>query len=363
MKDSTSAYREYDVSVPRLVACLLLIACTSLSLWSCSADETRTANELTVAGTAGPGTYGERHWQSFRDRVQDGSNRLNVRLLVFGELGSEEQQLSALRRGRVQIANISAVGASTSVPELSVLYAPFLFDSEAEADFVYDRYLTEFFRGLFADHGLVFITWYETGFHHLYSTRPLRAPGDVKGLRLRVSASPAIRGFATALGADVIPLGFGDIVPSLQTGLIDAGEAAISVYARTGLSSQAPHLTLTAHAYGVSVVVANLNWWRSLHEDEQSLLMNAYPSIEQTRRTIRQETRDTLTGAVHTGIQLHALDAAERVVWREATRISHERLLADIGGRASEVYVLIEEAKGEFKRLGRPGESESGPPI
>ena len=327
-------------------------------------DETRGANELTVAGTAGPGTYGERHWQSFRDRVEGGSERFDVRLLVFGELGSEEQQLSALRRGRVQIANISAVGASTSVPELSVLYAPFLFESEAEADFVYDRYLTEYFRALFADYGLVFITWYETGFHHLYSTRSLRTPDDVKGLRLRVSASPAIRGFARALGADVIPLGFGDIVPSLQTGLIDAGEAAISVYARTGLASQAPHLTLTAHAYGVSVVVANMDWWRSLDADEQSLLMNAYPSIKQTRQTIRQETHDTLTGAMHAGIHLHALDAAERRVWREATRVSHERLLSEIGGRAREVYALIEEAREDFQRLGRPGESDSGsPPI
>ena len=52
------------------------------------------------------------------------------------------------------------------------------------------------------------------------------------------------------VGADVIPLGFGEIVSSLQTGLIEAGENAVSLYARTGISDESPHFSLTKHASG-----------------------------------------------------------------------------------------------------------------
>ena len=73
------------------------------------------------------------------------------------------------------------------------------------------------------------------------------------GLRDR---SLSARLFAQSIGADMIPLGYGEIVPSLQTGLIDAGENSISLYARTGISAEAPYLTLTRHVFGMSVIVA-----------------------------------------------------------------------------------------------------------
>ena len=83
--------------------------------------------EITAAGTAFPNTVGEQQWFDFQRSVEEGTEgRIKVRMLVHGQLGSEEQIVAGLRRDRVQVGNLSAMVASTIVPETAILYAPFL---------------------------------------------------------------------------------------------------------------------------------------------------------------------------------------------------------------------------------------------
>ena len=99
--------------------------------------------EMVVGGTSFRKTVGERHWLEFQQKIDSGSRgEIKPKMLIHGELGSEEQIVSGLRRGRVQYANLSGLITSTLVPEAALLYAPYLFDSAAEADYVLDRYLS-----------------------------------------------------------------------------------------------------------------------------------------------------------------------------------------------------------------------------
>ncbi len=325
----------------------ILIVLSMVLTGGCDRDAaTRT---ITIGGTATPGTPGEAMWLTFRDDVESGSEgKLQLRPLIYGQLGSEEQLLSGLRRGRIQFANLSAQIVSTVVPELAILYAPYLFDSEAEADFVYDGYLTGVFRALLADKGLHLLTWYEIGFHHVYSTAPILLPEDVQGRRFRVSSSLNARLFAQALGADVIPLGYGEIVSSLQTGLVTTGENAVSLYARTGISGEAPYLTLTSHALGMSVIVAQKEWWGSLPKKDRQLLQQSFPSIEDSRRAIRAETGAELAGATSLGFAVQPLNAGQKAQWRAATSGVTELLIKKTGGKSREIYQQIQKARAEF---------------
>jgi TRAP-type C4-dicarboxylate transport system substrate-binding protein len=247
----------------------------------------------------------------------------------------------------VQFANLSAMAVSAVVPEMALLYAPFLFEDEAEADYVYDNYLTPLYRELLAAKGLYLVSWYEIGFLNVYGTRPLLVPEDAHGRRFRVGAGPAARMFAAAIGADVIPLGFADVVPSLQTGLIEAGENAVSLYARTGIATEAPHLTMTEHSFGVSAIVASTDWWDSLSPLQQTQVQAAWPPISATRAAVRGESEQDLADPA-LGIQVHRLDKAARQEWRDATAAVTAQLTEKIGGRADEVLQVIETARAEY---------------
>lgn len=308
---------------------------------------------IVVAGTASPRTAGEAQWLSFAQQVEArGDGDIELRLLIHGQLGSEDQLLSGLRRGRVQIANLSALMLSTVVPEMVLLQAPYLFGCEAEADYVFDRLLTPYFRERLQEENLVLLEWLEIGFHHVYGSRPVRSPADLAGSRYRVSSSIGSQLFARALGADVIPLGFADIVPSLQTGLIETGENSTSLYVRTGISGEAPHFTLTAHAFGASAVLASRSWWEALPAARREMLATAFPAIELSRRAIRTESREDLDEGEARGILVHHPDAAEQAAWKAAGALAYEQLLTGLDERGMALHDRIVAVKADFVRIG-----------
>lgn len=329
------------------IVCLLLLS-AGLVLAGCDAPE-RGDRKAVVAGTTFPNTTGEDHWLLFRDRLQaDSTVDMPLRMLIYGQLGSEDQLLSGLRRGRVQLANLSAMAASAVLPELALLYAPFLFDDAAEADYVYDRHLTPLFRNWLAAKGLHLLSWYEIGFLQIYGKEPLLSPADMQGRRFRVGAGPAPRLFGRQLGADVIPLGFADVVPSLQTGLVEAGENSVSLYARTGIATEAPHLTMTDHGFGVSVIVASKTWWDGLTSAEQLAVTAAWPTAARTRADVRAESAADLAAGSELGIVVHRISPKERAAWREAAAPVTRQLIRTIGGRAAELYELVEDGRRDY---------------
>ena len=326
-----------------------LIAAASLAL-ALATGASAAPVEMIVGGTAFRNTEGERLWLGFRDRLlASPSAGVKPRMLIYGELGTEEQIVSGLRRGRVHFANLSANIATTVVPEVALIYVPYLFEDQAEADYVLDRYLTPEYEKLFAAKDLVFISWFEIGFHHIYSRdKPILVPADARGVRFRVAASESARQFARAIGADVIPLAYADIIPSLQTGLIDAGEQSVSLYARSGIAPEAPHLTLTGHSLGMSVIVAQKRFWDRLEPGQQRAIRAAFPGIADSRKVIRAEEQRDLEQAAKLRFEAHRLTPEQRRQWSAATRPTHPAILRSIGGDAERLYQLALKGKQEY---------------
>ena len=306
--------------------------------------------QVVVGGTSFRGTVGEAHWQTFGQRaVAAGGGEIDVRMLIHGELGAEENLVSGLRRGRVQYANLSSLIASTIVPEMALIYMPYLFESEPEADYVMDRYLTREYAQLLAKRGLELIVMYELGFQQIWSRRkPILVPSDARGLRFRVAASKSAELLGRALGADLIPLPFTDIIPSLQTGLIEAGENGVTLYSRTGTAPEAPHLTVTDHSLAMSMIVADKRWWDRLDPRHRKILRDAYPTSAQIRREVRAEIEADYAQASKLKFQVHRLTSAQRNQWIAALRPTHAELLRASGPDGQRLYAGIQQARQDF---------------
>ena len=327
---------------PLLFTLILLIG-------GCDGGSQEASLSMTVGGTGIPNTVGEQHFLDFEQEVNLGIPEMETKLLVYGQLGSEENLVSGLRRNRVQFANLSAIIVSTLVPETALLYAPYLFDSAEEADFIYDNYLTSIFTELLAEKNLQFIAWSEIGFHNVYAKEPILNPQDAKGKRYRVSASLSSRYFAEAIGADLIPMGYGEIVQSLQTDLIEAGDNSVALYVKTGKEQEAPHYTLTEHSLGMSIMVARKEWWDDLNAEQQLIIKSAWPAATESRRLLRAEADEDLSNAEKMGITVYDLNQEQRQLWKDATQGQVQRFANQIGGRSNELLELINAGKKEFK--------------
>ncbi len=300
---------------------------------------------------AQPNSVWDREWQRTREFLAD-EKAVHLDFFTRGERGSEEQMLHDLRRGRAHLGGMSLQGLASVVPELNIPMAPYVFDSVAEVDFVYDNHLFEVFDALFATRNLVLLQWVEVGWNGIYSNVPVRLPEDAAGLRLRGSPNPATQLFLRALGADSIPLGSADLVPSLQTGLIEGGVSSV-IFHFFVTRRYASHLTLSRHSYDTGAIVANKGWFDAATAEQQGILRRAWGNVAEARAAVRAVSDTAVTRMREEGIVIHEPDASGRDRWRRRVDGIVPALVARIGGEAERVHQAVASGKQAFARLTR----------
>lgn len=315
------------------------------------ADEGQPRIKLTAGAFAAPGSPWDMDWQQFsRDLTENSNGEAKVKLLIRAETGGEPATMSAIRRNRIQFGGFTLGGASAIVPELSMLLTPFFFDTFEELDYVMDEHLLKVFRPLFAEKNLFLVSWTDVGWAHFYGRRPILHPRDAEGYSLRSQASEASQILMQSLGGDMLQMPFSDVIPALQTGLVEGGETNIILYGITGLDGEAPHLTLTRHSYDSGVVVANYKWFMGLSEADQNMILESYPKPAASRVRIRGFAK-RVDAAVRAkpNVTIHTLSADERQEWVNATKGNAERIIQEIGGKAAEVYQAMIEGRRDYR--------------
>ncbi|MDX2145692.1 MAG: TRAP transporter substrate-binding protein DctP [Rhodospirillaceae bacterium] len=307
------------------------------------------AQEVIVTGITFPGTITDDQWKTFEANVARGADPpLTLKMLVRGETGSEEAMVNAARRGRVQITAPSLTGASQTAPELAVLALPYLFDSTEQMDFVLEGPLKARMELIFADRGLVFLNWIDSGWVGLYGREPLAEPERVAGYKLRTPAVIAAQAMAQVLKADAVYIPYPEIVPALQTGLIKGGITSDYAFFTGGIASEAPYFTYTRHTYDAGMLLANRAWFEGLSAQNQAVLRAAYGDPRDFRMRSRVYTAAEMAKLPAKGTQVIELTAEQRARWVAATAPTHRMLLDQLGSPAATLYDAIQAAKAEF---------------
>lgn len=317
--------------------------------------------KLTVGAFAAPGTPWDADWQTFRKNLEqkhEGEPDFRVKLLIRGEAGGEPVTMTNIRRGRIQFGGFSIGGASAVIPELSVLLSPYIFDNVEELDYVMDHYMLAAFQPLFAEKGLALIRWVEVGWLNMYGRKALLVPEDATGYRLRSQASEASQVMMKSLKGDLLQMPFHDLIPALQTGLVEGGETNIVLYSVTGLADEAPHLALTRHGYDTGMIVASRKWVDSLSPKNRQRLYDAFPTSDKARAGVRRMA-DALLQRLRgrSDVMVHDLSPEQRSRWQEALKDNHREIIRRTGGRAGEIYQVMMAGREEYRNLIRAGKN------
>ena len=305
---------------------------------------------LTVGAAAMIDLASDRLYHEFGANLSGPDSEFDVRLMVRGEGGSDEQNFNSVRRGRMQMGGISYGAISTAIPELAVLNAPFLFDSYEEIDFVLAAGLEDTVNAMIGEIGLVGLGQNTASWHIIYSkAKPILWPKDARDVRMRSRVDESSILFLQSLNADVIHLSATEVIPSLQTGLIDAGETNSFVYFLNGVYSEAPHLTLTNHVPSVTAFIANQRWWTGMTQAQRDTVIAALAPRETWNTPMRADEQRIMGQYAERGAVVHHLTDEMRARWKEVTGPSHRALIDSIGGRAQELYDVVLEAKARYE--------------
>jgi TRAP-type C4-dicarboxylate transport system substrate-binding protein len=304
------------------------------------------AQEAVVTGITYPNTITDEQWKVFQANVADGADPpLPLKMLVRGEVGSEEAMITATRRGRVQLTAPSMSATTSVVPELGVFSLPYLFDSVEQMDAILETAARDEARRLLAAKGFEFLNWIDSGWVGFYGKEPLTAPETVTGYKLRTPTVIAAQEMAQVLKADAVYIPYPDIIPSLQTGLIRGGITSDYPYSTGGINTEAPFFVYTRHTYDAGLFFANKTWFDGLSAANQALLRVAYGDPVDFRGRVRDYSAREMEQLKAKGVQVIELRADQRARWVEATRPVHRRVLDRLGPDAARVYDAIQSAK------------------
>ena len=102
---------------------------------------------------------------------------------------------------------------------------PFLFPNEEVADKVLDGPFGKKYLESLSAHGIIGMAFWENGFRQLTnSTREVKSPADLKGMKIRTMENPVHLASFKALGASPTPMPFGELFAAMQQKIIDGQE-------------------------------------------------------------------------------------------------------------------------------------------
>ncbi|WP_117232763.1 TRAP transporter substrate-binding protein [Vibrio maerlii] len=212
----------------------------------------------------------------FAEKVKEKSNgEMSVKIFPNGMLGSERDQAEQVVTGAIDMAKINGSLAESFEPTYKAISIPFLFRS---AD-----HMHEFIRSDAAEKmlqssqgkGFVGLTFYDSGSRSFYSSKPIKTPEDLAGLKVRVPESPTMMEMIRLLGARATPVPFTEVYTALQQGVIDAAENNISSLVEMKHSEVAKFYSMDQHMITPDLIMISETTWGSLNEDEKKIVKEA----------------------------------------------------------------------------------------
>ena len=202
------------------------------------------------------------------------------------QLGQEPQVLQLVKSGDVEFCISSSANAATLSPEAGVMSMHFLFRNEAHLiKAIADPEVSKAVKALIADtvQGARVIGLATLGLRHMYAKREIKKIEDIKGLKVRVQATPTEDTMFPAYGAQIVHMPFGSVYTSLQTGVMDVAENGINVYLANKHYEVAPVLSLTEHEANNSLVWISDKLWNSLNPEQQDWVQAAADEVNRTQ--------------------------------------------------------------------------------
>jgi TRAP-type C4-dicarboxylate transport system substrate-binding protein len=271
-----------------------------------------------------------------------------------GVQGDELDIVRRMRIGQLNGAMISVVGLEGIEPGVAALqYMPLMFRSWEEVDAASKR-LRPLLEKRIAERGFIVLYWGEAGWVRFFTKTPAVRPGDFQRLKLfSWSGSPAQVELMRTLGYRPVVLETADILPGLQTGLIDAVPVIASYALASQIDAIAPYMLDIHWVPIVGAAVVTRQAWDGMTPAAQQALRQASVKAAESLRAERERADQAAIAAMRTrGLHVQTLTPDTLGEWQQVVANAYPRIRG--GMVPADVFDLVQQTISDF-RNGRPG--------
>ena len=324
------------------------IAAALLTLQGASAQDKKPTELRYTTGAPPKGNPWVTQIERFaKDVDEESKSELKIQPFFGSTLGSEQDTVQQVARGRIDMGGFSAGSSALIVPEVALLLMPFYFRNPAELDCVLDNHMTKAVTELFDKKGVKFLGWTEVGSIELYGKKAYMAPKDLNGAKAASYANKAQSLFYTTLGASPTPLGLPEWIPAFQTGMSEVVLTAITSALPMGLTKVAPVISRLGAYDAPALSLMNKGVFEKMPKVQQDALLRAY--ARHPSSVYRAEIRgfEGVLYGMHekAGGQIVVATQEQRDVWRKALEPVYPQVVKEVGNTADSFFAAMENGR------------------
>ncbi len=255
----------------------LITAAAALPLLAAPAIRSRAAARFVFKyGNNVPDTYPLNvRTKAAAERIRAATNGdFDMQIFPAGQLGTDNDMLSQVRSGAIQIYTASGLVLSTLTPLTAINALGFAFKDYGQVWPAMDGKLGALIRPQIEAVGLHPIDKiFDIGFREVTSsTHPIAGPDSFKGFKVRIPPSELGVSMFKALGASPITMNFAEVYTSLQTHVIDGQENPLSIVDSVKFYEVQKYVSMTNHMWDGYWMLCNGRAWKNLPEEVSQIV-------------------------------------------------------------------------------------------
>lgn len=240
---------------------------------------------LRISTPAVAGDWHGKMWDVFKDQLGLSSQgQFEVQVSLNAALFKQGAEPSAMARGNLELASLSAFDIAKFVPEFSIFTAGYVLRDPAHQQKVLSGAIgLDLYKRVSEKMDVTILAPLYLGTRqlNLRELRTVNVPADLKGLKLRMPSSKEWLFLGEALGATPTPLAFGEVYLGLKTGTIDAQDNPLPTVRAAKFYEVTKQVVLTAHLVDSLFIAVSNKLWNSLNPAQKLNLKAASVSAAQ----------------------------------------------------------------------------------
>ena len=276
-------------------------------------------------GTLAPkGSSYYKHLQAMGEKWRAVPGGVALTIYPDGSMGGEADMVRRMRLGQLQAGLLTATGLSQIEPAAAGLqFLPMMLRTLDEVDYI-NQQLQPLVQKRMEEKGFVPLFWADTGWVRFFSKQPVVRPADLKNIKMFAWAGNAAElDIYRSVGCTPVALETVDILPNLQTGLINGVPLPPSFALAGQVDSAAPHMLDLAWAPLVGALVITKKTWDTIPAAaRESVRKAALETGKLIKSDGRRESVESVQAMQTRGLTVHTLTPEIEAEWRtEAAKL------------------------------------------
>ena len=258
---------------------------------------------------------------------EQSGGKVKVDIYAAEQLGSNAEMAEMVEMGSLDAMMLPQGQLATYAPKINALGLPFLFSDYESVYKVLDSEIGEELVADLANRNMIQLAYWENGLRQVTnSKKPINAPADLAGLKIRTPEDAMTIAIFKALGASPSPLAFSELYLALQQGTFDGQENPVSNIYANNFADVQKYISITNHKYECKNMIFSLTKWNQYPEDVQNLLLEAAKKFgDEHRKAIVDSQEEQLKALQEKGMEVTEPDLAP---FQEATKSVYDDFYA-----------------------------------